>query len=169
MKVRFVVPALLAAWIGGADWARAELRLAPCFTSNMVIQRDVPARLVGWADAGETVVVKLGQEVVGRATGKGHDKDACWTVALPVQKGPWCGFGGVANAEQEVAAANHPQARRGAGDPMAWPVPSGEKAGVVTATVPDGQALVYPVDLSRSVGGSCGNYRASQQGVNQFE
>jgi sialate O-acetylesterase len=140
----------------------------------MVIQRDVPARLVGWADVGETVVVKLGQEVVGRATGKGHDKDACWTVALPVQKagpipdisiegrnvitltnllagdvwvcsgqsnmrmtvakGPWCNYGGVANAEQEVPAANHPQIRIYNRPADGWQVCSPESIKAFTAT-----------------------------------
>jgi sialate O-acetylesterase len=129
--------------------ACAEVYLAPVFGSNMVLQRDVPARLVGWADAGETVVVKLGGQVVGNVVGAGKDKP--WTIMLPVQKagampdivvegknritltnllagdvwvcsgqsnmemslqkGPWCGYGGALNAEQEVAAAAHPDIR----------------------------------------------------------
>jgi len=62
--------------------AGAEVRLAPVFSSNMVLQRDVPAKISGWADAGETVVVKLGDEVVGSTLGAGQEKS--WTVTLPV-------------------------------------------------------------------------------------
>lgn len=151
MRVKLLAVALMSVLCPSLNDAYADVRLAPCFGNNMVIQRDVPARLVGWADAGETVTVRLGGVVVGKAVGKGPDKDQSWTVVLPMQKagplpdlvvegkntitltnllagdvwvcsgqsnmrqamqkGPWCGYGGVANADEEVAAANHPQIR----------------------------------------------------------
>jgi sialate O-acetylesterase len=148
MRTSPIIALLVAILSLGLNAARANVRLAPCFGSNMVIQRDLPARLVDWADAGETVTVKLGGKVVGNVAGKGQEKDQAWTVILPVQKagpmpdlfiegknaitltnllagdvwvcsgqsnmrttvqkGPWCNYGGAANAEQEVAAANYP-------------------------------------------------------------
>jgi sialate O-acetylesterase len=129
--------------------AGAEVSLAPVFSSNMVLQRDVPAKISGWADAGEAVVVKLGNQVVGNAVGAGLERP--WAVTLPalkagtipditvegkntitltnllagdvwvcsgqsnmemsLQSGPWCKYGGALNADQEVAAANHPRLR----------------------------------------------------------
>jgi sialate O-acetylesterase len=86
MRTSRIATLLIVVLLIGLDAARAEVRLAPCFGSNMVLQRDVPAKLVGWADAGETVAVKLGGQIVGRALGKGQAKDQAWTVILPTQK-----------------------------------------------------------------------------------
>ena len=71
-------------WPAGVNISYAEVQLAPVFGSNMVLQRDVPAKLSGWADVGEKVVVKLGGLVVGNVVGAGKDKP--WIVRLPVQK-----------------------------------------------------------------------------------
>jgi sialate O-acetylesterase len=62
--------------LGGS--AHAELRLAGVFGDHMVLQRDVPVPVWGWAEAGESVTVKFaGQEktAVADATGK-------WLVKL---------------------------------------------------------------------------------------
>ena len=59
----------------------AEVGLSPCFSSNMVLQRDVPVRLTGWADAGERVRVKIGGEVVAETVGQGPG--SLWTAVLP--------------------------------------------------------------------------------------
>ena len=48
----------------------------------MVLQRDVPAKISGWADEGEVVVVKLDNQVVRKAVGAGPEK--AWTVTLPM-------------------------------------------------------------------------------------
>ncbi len=48
----------------------------------MVLQRDVPAKISGWAAPGEAVVVKLGGKVIGQASGAGAV--TLWTVTLPV-------------------------------------------------------------------------------------
>ena len=62
----------------------AEVHLSPVFGSNMVLQRAVQAKIAGWADSGEAVVVKLGDKVIGKVIGEGKDKP--WTVTLPVMK-----------------------------------------------------------------------------------
>jgi sialate O-acetylesterase len=72
---------LLLLFFGRPVTAMADVSLAPCFTSNMVLQRDVPARLSGWADEGEQVRVKLGDRLVAETVGKGPD--TAWVVNLP--------------------------------------------------------------------------------------
>jgi sialate O-acetylesterase len=129
--------------------SRADIRLADGFGSGMILQRDVPTRLSGYADQGEEVTVRIGDHVVGEAIGAGPGQ--LWHIALPVfqagpvgditvtgknevtltnllagdvwvcagqsnmamtlTKGSWCPYGGVLNAEQEVAAADHPRIR----------------------------------------------------------
>jgi sialate O-acetylesterase len=129
--------------------SRADIRLADCFGSGMVLQRDIPARISGYADQGESVTVTIGDQVVGQTTGAGPGRP--WSVILPVfragpvaditvmgkndvtltnllsgdvwvcsgqsnmdmslVKGPWCPYGGVANAAEEVAAADYPRIR----------------------------------------------------------
>ncbi len=59
----------------------AEVLLSPGFSSNMVLQRDVPVRLTGWADVGERVRVKIGGQVVAEAVGQGPG--SLWTAVLP--------------------------------------------------------------------------------------
>jgi len=148
MRLKIAIVCLSGFWAGLAEVC-ADVRLAPVFGSNMVLQRDAPAKLVGWADVGEQVRVELCGQVVGQAVGAG--KDTPWTVLLPAQKagaipdilvsgknrvaltnllagdvwvcsgqsnmaqtlqrGEWCGYGGVLNVEQEMAEANHPQLR----------------------------------------------------------
>ena len=123
---------------------RANVTLPACIGENMVIQRDRPATLWGWAEPGEKVTVRLGEKVVGVVTGEGDVKP--WRISLPPQKagpvpsisisgtnvisvgnvaagdvwicsgqsnmvmtlekGPWCGYGGVNDAAKEAAAAD---------------------------------------------------------------
>lgn len=161
----FFRAALALTCLAGMHDARCEVRLPAHLSSNAVLQRDVPARISGWADPGEPVVVKLGNQVVGNAVGAGPQKQ--WTLTLPVlkagpiaditiegknsiilsnllagdvwvcsgqsnmamslQAGPWCSYGGVTNAEREVAEANHPQIRLFTGR-TPWVVCSPESA-----------------------------------------
>ena len=72
------------ACLATAHHASAEIRPAPCFSSNMILQRDVPARLAGYADEGEKVTVKIGNRVVAETMGKGEKQP--WIVSLPVLK-----------------------------------------------------------------------------------
>ena len=60
----------------------AGVRMPTVFTDNMMLQRDRPVRVWGWADAGESVEVKLAGAVAkGKADAKGE-----WVVELPAMK-----------------------------------------------------------------------------------
>ena len=62
--------------------AGAEVRLASIFTDNLVLQRDQPVPLWGWADPGEQVTVEFaGQKKTAKA-----DMDGKWTVKLEAMK-----------------------------------------------------------------------------------
>ena len=120
--------------------ALADVRLPSVFSSHMVLQRDVPLPVWGWADPGEQVTVQFRDQVAHtRANTAGE-----WQVALPeaVAGGPdvltvsgtntvafqdvlvgevWLCSGqsnmemGVAaclNAQEEIAAADHPATSR---------------------------------------------------------
>ena len=64
-------------------WAQAAgVRLPTIFTDNMMVQRDLPVRVWGWADAGETVTVTLaGTTATTNADAKGQ-----WALELPAIK-----------------------------------------------------------------------------------
>lgn len=62
--------------------ACADIRLSSLFSSGMVLQRDVPTKISGYADPGEDVVVIVGEQVVGQTAGVGQGK--MWSVTLPV-------------------------------------------------------------------------------------
>jgi sialate O-acetylesterase len=118
---------------------RADVRLAGIFTDHMVLQRQMPAPVWGWAEAGEKVTVSFDtQEKIAIADAAGK-----WMVKLdPLQVGPartlkaagknlvelkdvlvgevWIcsgqsgmevGFGFMPNQEEELAAANVPELR----------------------------------------------------------
>jgi sialate O-acetylesterase len=119
--------------------ARAEIRLPHVFGNHMVLQRDKPLIIWGWAAPGETVTVQLG---AASQTAHANDRGE-WKVTLPAMTagGPYTltvsgsstlkyddvmvgevwlcsgqsnmefGLGHVNNAQQEVAAANHPGIR----------------------------------------------------------
>lgn len=143
--IRCVRPAsrLVAAFVisafGFVSSVSADVRLPNVLGSHMVVQRDVPLPIWGWAAPGEEVTVKSGDSVVSAKA----DAAGKWQVQLPAQKvgGPisisiegknkielddilvgevWVCSGqsnmewNVAisnNPEQEIAAANHPQIR----------------------------------------------------------
>jgi len=117
----------------------ADVRLPSVIDSHMVLQREKPLKIWGWADKGEEVTVKLDD---AKATAKANDKGQ-WLVTLPPMKagGPhemtisgkntltltdilvgevWIGSGqsnmewSVSrsnNPEEEIAAAKHPNIR----------------------------------------------------------
>lgn len=64
-----------------ASWnvARAEVRLNRIFSDHMVIQRNQPIRVWGWADAGEEIQVTLGEKSASAKAGE----DGRWSVELP--------------------------------------------------------------------------------------
>lgn len=65
-----------------APLARADVKLPTIFGSHMVLQRDRPISVWGWADKGEKVTVTLGS-AKAEATA---DDDGNWKVKLPAQK-----------------------------------------------------------------------------------
>ena len=59
--------------------AKADVRLPVIFQSNMVLQRDKPIVVWGWADRGEKIEVSLN----GRTVAAVANKSGKWRVALP--------------------------------------------------------------------------------------
>lgn len=72
----------LAAFALTALPAIAEVRLPKIFTDDMMLQREHPVRVWGWADAGESVSVTLDGK---SATTKSNDK-GMWSIELPALK-----------------------------------------------------------------------------------
>src|SRR5215470_12154470 len=65
-----------------ASPAWADVQLPSVLGSHMVLQRDKPLPVWGWADPGEEVKVEFaGKEAVTKADAKGN-----WRVTLPAQK-----------------------------------------------------------------------------------
>ena len=66
---------------------QAKVRLPHFFSSNMVLQRDMPIRVWGKADKNEVISVALNGSVQTAKTGK----DGIWRVELPAMKagGPY--------------------------------------------------------------------------------
>src|SRR5207302_1465239 len=62
--------------------ARADIRLPAVVGDHMVLQRDLPLPIWGWADPGEEVSVTLGE---AKATAK-TDASGKWRVTLPAMK-----------------------------------------------------------------------------------
>ena len=59
--------------------AKADVRLPNIFSDNMMMQRGMPVRVWGWADADETVNVSIAAHVAAtKADSKGQ-----WSVELP--------------------------------------------------------------------------------------
>lgn len=77
-RLCLVALALLAC----APWLRADVRLPALFSDGMVVQRDAPLPVWGWAEPGEEVTVTLG--AITRTTKAGAD--GRWRVDLPPQK-----------------------------------------------------------------------------------
>lgn len=124
---------------GVSQTARAEIRMPHVFGSHMVLQRDKPIIIWGWAEPRETVTVQLG---TGRSSAHANEGGE-WKVTLPAMSagGPFTltvsgsstvtyddvmigevwlcsgqsnmefGMGMVSNSEEEIAAADHPGIR----------------------------------------------------------
>lgn len=130
----------LAVFLTSVSISRAEVRLPTVFGSHMVLQQGKPLPVWGWATPGETITLSLGnQTTAGRANEKGEFKiilppqPASATAQSMTVKGSstvtfddvligevWVcsgqsnmemGIKNVRNAEQEIAAANHPNLR----------------------------------------------------------
>ncbi len=134
---QFLLTALVSA--GSLQIANAEVRLPKVFGSHMVIQREEPVTVWGWANPGEKVVVQFGdQRQEGTANEKGE-----WRIVLPARQagGPFTmtvtgasrvefedvmvgevwlcsgqsnmemGIGAVQDGKAEIAAADYPGIR----------------------------------------------------------
>lgn len=62
--------------------ASADVKLPTVIDSHMVLQRDVPLPIWGWAGAGEEVTVSLGKNSASAKAGT----DGRWSVRLPAMK-----------------------------------------------------------------------------------
>ena len=62
---------------------RADVRLPKIFGDHMVLQREQPIPVWGWAEPGEKVSVRLG---TGDAVSTVADDNGKWTVKLPAQQ-----------------------------------------------------------------------------------
>ena len=71
----WLIAALLLA---GVSVGRAELRLPSVFSDHMVLQRDCPVPVWGWAEPGETITVKLQDDQQSTTAGA----DGKWRVRL---------------------------------------------------------------------------------------
>jgi len=81
MKDLHLFPSILALAALAATAATslaADLRLSPVFGDHMVLQRDKPVKVWGWADSGEKITVEFaGQRKTAKAA-----KDGTWQVVL---------------------------------------------------------------------------------------
>ncbi|QDU96032.1 sialate O-acetylesterase [Lignipirellula cremea] len=68
------------AW--GAATAQAEVKLASVFGDSMVLQRELPVPVWGWAEPGEKVTVQFGDQSQSTEAGK----DGRWQVTLTALK-----------------------------------------------------------------------------------
>ena len=59
--------------------AHADIRLPKLIAEGMVLQRDTPIPLWGWADADEAVEVRFNGQLVGQV----KTKDGRWILQLP--------------------------------------------------------------------------------------
>ena len=67
--------------------AEAEVRLPKVFSSHMVLQREMPLAVWGWAQPGETVTVEVASE---KAQATANERGE-WKATLPAMKagGPY--------------------------------------------------------------------------------
>ncbi len=138
--VRTVAIAALAIGMGlGAGGVQAEVRLPKVFSSHMVLQREMPVAIWGWAKPSEMVTIEFANE---KKEAKANERGE-WKVTLPAMNagGPYTltvsgsskihfddvmvgevwlcagqsnmemGIGMAKNAKEEIAAANHPGIR----------------------------------------------------------
>ncbi|HVV99040.1 MAG TPA: sialate O-acetylesterase [Planctomycetaceae bacterium] len=140
MKKCAILGLLVTELLAATSAVRADVRLPAVVGSNMVLQRDMPLPIWGWADPGEKVTVTLG-DVTQSATAGDNGR---WEVKFPAMKAGgdplsmnikgknsinltniligevWLGSGQSnmewsversAKAKEEIAAAKHPKIR----------------------------------------------------------
>ena len=84
MNTRVLLAALMASLVFSVySPVRADVKLPSVFGSNMVLQRDMPVPIWGWAEPGEEVTVRFG------STKKTVKASMTFnTAVLPVPPGP---------------------------------------------------------------------------------
>ena len=84
MKLRRVAVSVVAclAVFCTAVPSQADVRLPQIFGNHMVLQREQPVPVWGWADPGEEVSVQLGDTTLSTVAGD----DGRWMVELPAQQ-----------------------------------------------------------------------------------
>jgi len=80
---RITFAAAVAAVLLAGAAAQADVRLPHIFGNHMVLQRDLPLPVWGWADAGEKVDVTLADRAVVSTTA---GPDGAWRVTLPAMQ-----------------------------------------------------------------------------------
>ena len=58
--------------------SQAEVKLASVFGDSMVLQREMPVSVWGWANPGEAVTVKFADQVKNTKA----DRDGSWRISL---------------------------------------------------------------------------------------
>ena len=81
-NVRTCLIAALGALLAGVATVQADVRLPEVISNNMVLQKDIPLPIWGWAEPGEEITVTLGESIV-KSTANGAGK---WNVTLPAIK-----------------------------------------------------------------------------------
>ena len=81
-NVRWCLMAAAGVLLAGVPTAQADVKLPEVISNNMVLQKDIPLPIWGWADAGEEVSVTLGENTA-KATADAAGK---WKVTLPAIK-----------------------------------------------------------------------------------
>ena len=73
---------VVATIVGLVSLAQADVRLPRIFTDHMVLQREIPVCVWGWAEPGENVTVQFGSQTVTATT----DRQGAWKVKLAAMK-----------------------------------------------------------------------------------
>ena len=100
-SVRWFVVAI-AAFVTGGSSSFADVRLPEVISDNMVLQKDIPLPIWGWAAAGEDVTVTLGESTAtAKADGSGK-----WKVTLPAIKTAGGPHEMIVKGKNEIKIAN---------------------------------------------------------------
>ena len=84
MIMKYIIPLFIFLLTASQSFAEEQaLKVHGIFRSNMVIQREKPIKIWGWATAGTKVTVKFGDKV---ASGTAKGKDGLWVVTFEAQK-----------------------------------------------------------------------------------
>ena len=138
-------PLVFLVWMPALD---ADVRLPALVSDHMVLQRDAPVRIYGWADAAEAVSVRLQNHGATAVTGAGGRWEA-WLPPMPAG-GPF---------EMTVAGKNTLTVRDvlvgevwvGSGQSnMVWPVERSDNAGQEAAGADFPRIRLFKVELKVS-------------------